>query len=97
MTTTVPVTDFRNNISDYLNRIIYKKESFVIKRGNTPVAKVVACDIPEKQVKNLKTFSEELAKLGKTIDWKAYDRYKKTTQETDAAYWKKFRRRYDLD
>ncbi|OGK15729.1 hypothetical protein A2774_00595 [Candidatus Roizmanbacteria bacterium RIFCSPHIGHO2_01_FULL_39_12c] len=40
MNNIVKVSDFRNNISDYLNRIIYKNESFLIKKGNSIVAKV---------------------------------------------------------
>lgn len=37
---TISITDFRNNISDYINRIIYKDEFFYLKRGKSIVAKV---------------------------------------------------------
>ena len=38
---TVNVSEFRNNIADYINRVIYKNESFLIKKGRSIVAKVV--------------------------------------------------------
>lgn len=41
---TVNVSEFRNNIADFINRIIYKNESFFIKKGNVLVAKVCAID-----------------------------------------------------
>ena len=37
---TVNVSEFRNNIADYINRVIYKNESFLIKKGKSIVAKV---------------------------------------------------------
>ena len=41
MNNIVKISDFRNNISDYINRIIYKNESFLLKKGKSIVAKVV--------------------------------------------------------
>lgn len=41
MNNIVKVSDFRNNISDYINRVIYNKDSFLLKKGKSIVAKVV--------------------------------------------------------
>jgi len=41
MNTIVNISDFRNNISDYINRVIYNKDSFLLKKGKSIVAKVV--------------------------------------------------------
>lgn len=40
MNNIVNISDFRNNISDYINRIVYKNESFLIKKGKSIVAKI---------------------------------------------------------
>jgi antitoxin (DNA-binding transcriptional repressor) of toxin-antitoxin stability system len=40
MTTTVQISDFRNNISNYIDRMIIDQGIINIKRGNTVVAKV---------------------------------------------------------
>lgn len=36
----VAVSDFRNNLSDYLNRVIYSDEEIYIKKGKSVVAKI---------------------------------------------------------
>jgi len=41
MTNIINISDFRNNISDYINRVIYNKDYFLLKRGKKIVAKVV--------------------------------------------------------
>lgn len=41
MNNIVNISEFRNNISDYINRVIYNKDSFLLKKGKTIVAKVV--------------------------------------------------------
>jgi antitoxin (DNA-binding transcriptional repressor) of toxin-antitoxin stability system len=41
MTNIINISDFRNNISDYINRVIYNKEYFLLKRGKKIVTKVV--------------------------------------------------------
>lgn len=41
MNNIVNISDFRNNISDYINRVIYNKDSFLLKKGKSIVAKVV--------------------------------------------------------
>jgi len=40
MTQIITISDFRNNISDYINRIVYNKSSFLLKKGKSIVAKV---------------------------------------------------------
>ena len=39
-TTTVTVTEVVRNFSDYINRIAYKGERFVLVKGNKPVAEL---------------------------------------------------------
>jgi len=41
MNNIVNISEFRNNISDYINRVIYNKDSFLLKKGKSIVAKVV--------------------------------------------------------
>ena len=38
----INVSEFRNNISEYLNRLVYKNEAFLLKRGKKIIAKVDA-------------------------------------------------------
>jgi hypothetical protein len=35
MSTTIPVSDFRNNISEYINRVLYEKETFFVRKGKS--------------------------------------------------------------
>ena len=41
MNNIVNISEFRNNISDYINRVIYNKDSFLLKKGKSIVTKVV--------------------------------------------------------
>ena len=41
MNNIVKISDFRNNISDYINRVIYNKDSFLLKKGKSIVARIV--------------------------------------------------------
>jgi len=41
MNNVINVSEFRNNISDYINRVIYNNDSFLLKKGRSIVAKVV--------------------------------------------------------
>ncbi len=41
MNNIVSISDFRNNISDYVNRVRYNKDSFLLKKGKSIVARVV--------------------------------------------------------
>lgn len=47
MTNLINVSDFRNNISDYLNRVFYHNESFLLKKGKRIIAKVTVYDQKE--------------------------------------------------
>lgn len=42
MNNIVSISDFRNNISDYINRVVYNNDSILIKKGKKVVAKVAA-------------------------------------------------------
>lgn len=42
----VPVTDLRNNISAYLNKVVYTGEDILIKKGKTIVAKITKVENP---------------------------------------------------
>ena len=41
MNNIINISEFRNNISDYINRVIYNRDSFLLKKGKSIVAKVV--------------------------------------------------------
>ena len=47
----INISDFRNNISDFINRVIYKKESFLLRRGKSIVAKIVVYNEKQKGLK----------------------------------------------
>jgi antitoxin (DNA-binding transcriptional repressor) of toxin-antitoxin stability system len=40
MPTTLTVTELARNFADYLNRVVYRRESFVLVRGNKAVAEL---------------------------------------------------------
>lgn len=40
MTTTVSITEFARNLSEYVNRVVYRGERYVLLRGKHPVAEV---------------------------------------------------------
>lgn len=42
---TVSITDFRNNIGTYIDKVIYNDEVFFLKKGKSVVAKIVKDDI----------------------------------------------------
>ncbi|MEK9201298.1 MAG: type II toxin-antitoxin system prevent-host-death family antitoxin [Patescibacteria group bacterium] len=44
MTNTISVSQLRNDISEYLNRVRYNNDVLIVKKGNTPVAKIIAID-----------------------------------------------------
>ena len=72
---TVNVSEFRNNIADFINRVIYKNESFLIKKGNVLVAKVVgykenkkyAGILSDVEAKNMKKYMKKFRKNFKLI------------------------------
>lgn len=41
MNNIINISEFRNNISDYINRVIYNKDSFLLKKGKSIVARIV--------------------------------------------------------
>lgn len=63
----INISAFRNNISDYINRLIYKNESILLKKGKSIVAKITPYDETNKTGKNSKGLLE-LSGLWKDID-----------------------------
>ncbi|MBI4990496.1 type II toxin-antitoxin system Phd/YefM family antitoxin [Candidatus Gottesmanbacteria bacterium] len=49
----VPVTDLRNNISVYLNKVVYTGEDILIKKGKTIVAKITRVENPSSSLLDL--------------------------------------------
>ncbi len=41
MKPTITVTEAVRNFADYINRVVYRRESFVLERGGKPVASLV--------------------------------------------------------
>lgn len=70
---TVNITDFRNNIGTYIDKIIYNNEAFFIKKGKSIVAEVIAYDEKKKST-GRKEGLRKLIGLWKDIDWKKYKR-----------------------
>lgn len=49
----VPVTDLRNNISAYLNKVVYTGEDILIKKGKNIVAKIIKVEKPSTSLLDL--------------------------------------------
>lgn len=49
----VPVTDLRNNISSYINKVVYTGEYILIKKGKTIVAKITRVENPSTSLLDL--------------------------------------------
>lgn len=49
----VPVTDLRNNISIYLNKVVYTGEDIFIKKGKNIVAKIIKVEKPHASLLDL--------------------------------------------
>jgi hypothetical protein len=65
----VSITDFRNNIADYLDKVVYTNEPILIKKGKSFLVEVSLFD-NEKRRKSKKSNLFELAGLWKDIDTK---------------------------
>lgn len=71
----VPVTDLRNNISAYLNKVIYTGEDILIKKGKNIVAKITKVEslsaslldlaglMTDKESKKVKTILKKIKNL----------------------------------
>lgn len=79
---TVNITDFRNNIGIYIDKIVYNNETFLIKKGKSIVAEVVAYD-EKKKSKGRKEGLRKLVGLWKDIDWKKYKRAVEAIEKED--------------
>lgn len=72
---TVAVSDLRNNISDYLNRVIYSGEDLYIKKGKSIVAKISKAKVESKK--------PSLLSLAGLLTPKEGDRIKKYIESLD--------------
>lgn len=72
MNTIVNITDFRNNIGTYIDMIFYNKESYLLKKGKTVVARIAAYE-EEKSKENAKEGLKKLAGLWEDMDFKKYN------------------------
>lgn len=79
---TVNITDFRNNIGTYIDKIVYNNETFFIKKGKSIVAEVVAYD-ERKRNKGRKEGLRKLVGLWKDIDWKKYKKAVEAIEKED--------------
>ena len=82
MNNTVNITDFRNNIGTYIDKVIYNKEAFLIKKGKSIVAEVIAYD-EKKKSRGRKEGLRKLVGLWKDIDWKKYRKAIETIEMED--------------
>lgn len=63
MNNVIPVSDFRNNISEYLNRVLYNEETLFIKKGKSSrLVKITIDTESNKKRSNL----DEILSLGDT-------------------------------
>lgn len=63
----ISITDFRNNIGTYIDKVIYNDETFFLKKGKSVVAKIVK-NKTEELVKDKKARLMELAGAWKGKD-----------------------------
>lgn len=82
MNNTVNITDFRNNIGTYIDKVIYNKESFLIKKGKSIVATVMAYDEKKKSTER-KEGLRRLVGLWHDIDWKKYKKAIEAIEKKD--------------
>lgn len=66
MTNTVQISDFRKNISNYIDRMIVDQGTINIKRGNVVVAKVFPQVKPKNKKNNWVGFWDDLEKIWAT-------------------------------
>lgn len=74
MNNVISVTDFRNNIGTFIDKIIYNRESYYLKKGKSVVARVVAAGDKEIVFPNRKSALLKLAGLWKGIDMEKYNK-----------------------
>ena len=41
MKTILTITDFRNNISEYMNQVVYRDKSFILKKRGRKIARII--------------------------------------------------------
>lgn len=71
MTITVQISDFRNNISDYIDQMIDSQGIINIKRGNTVVAKMTPeIRVKKKQMNMAENVLKDLENVRKKIGLK---------------------------
>lgn len=75
MNTVVNITEFRNNIGTYIDKIFYNKESFLLKKGKTVVARIEAY----KEKKTGLSAKDGLRKLAGLWEDMDLEEYKKLT------------------
>lgn len=64
MATRTSVTDLNRNLSDYINRVTYRGERFVLTRGGRDVAELVPTVTVGRPLADLPSILESLPRLG---------------------------------
>jgi hypothetical protein len=64
----INITDFRNNIGTYIDKIIYQHEIYLLKKGRSIVAKVAAYSEESDAPDNLPTILGEMSGLWADVD-----------------------------
>lgn len=82
MNTIVNITDFRNNIGTYIDKIFYNKESFLLKKGKTVVARIEAYGDNRSRT-SAKEGLGKLAGLWEDIDLKKYNNRLRKIEKKD--------------
>lgn len=83
MNNILSVTDFRNNMGIYIDKIIYNRESYFLKKGKSVVAKIIALEDRGVINKEKKSSLLRLAGLWKGIDHKGYAKALKKIDKAD--------------
>ncbi|OGF99528.1 hypothetical protein A2153_05025 [Candidatus Gottesmanbacteria bacterium RBG_16_38_7b] len=78
----VNITDFRNNIGTYIDKVFYKKESFLLKKGKTVVARVTAYDDDRPKI-SAKEGLGDLAGLWEDLNMKKYKKTMRMIEKKD--------------
>lgn len=80
MTNVVSITDFRNNISNYINKVIYNKDSILLKKRKSIVAEIIAYD-RERRIEERNKLLSKLAGSWDKETTKFYLEYKREVAE----------------
>jgi antitoxin (DNA-binding transcriptional repressor) of toxin-antitoxin stability system len=84
MSAIINITDFRNNIATYIDKIIYHRETYLLKKGKAIVARITAYSDDKTDQPRLSATLRELAGLWADIDRRKLKRVFEAIDQQDS-------------